>query len=153
VELLIVAVGRARKGSMRDLFDDYAQRLKPQIKLREVEERRPLKGAELKAREAALILDAVPKGAFLVALDSTGKAHSSEDLATRLQGWRDDGQGTVACVIGGADGLAPDLLARADLKLSLGTMTWPHMLVRVMLAEQLYRADCILSNHPYHKGH
>jgi len=153
MELQIVAVGRARKGPMRELFDDYAGRLKPKIGLREVEERRPLKGDELKAREAALLLDAAPKGAFIVALDSTGKAHSSEDLAQRMQGWRDNAQSTVAFVIGGADGLDASLLAQADLKLSLGAMTWPHMLVRVMLAEQLYRADCILKNHPYHKGH
>jgi 23S rRNA (pseudouridine1915-N3)-methyltransferase len=150
--LLIVAVGRARKGPMRELFDDYAGRLKPGIKLREVEERRPLKGDVLKAKEAALLLAGVPKGAYLVALDSSGKAPASEELAQRLQGWRDDGGGTVAFVIGGADGLDDAVLARADLKLSLGPMTWPHMLVRVMLAEQLYRADCILRNHPYHKG-
>lgn len=153
MELQIVAVGRARQGPMGALFDDYAGRLKPPIKLREVEERRPLKGAELKAREAELLLDAVPKGAYLVALDSSGKAHSSEDLARRLAGWRDDGPNSVTFLIGGADGLDPVLLARADLKLSLGAMTWPHLLVRVMLAEQLYRADCILRGHPYHKGH
>ncbi len=153
MELQIVAVGRARKGSMRDLFEDYAGRLKPHLKLREVEERRPLKGDELKAREAALILEAVPKEAFVVALDSSGKAHSSEDLAERLRGWQDNAQSAVTFVIGGADGLDQALLARADLKLSLGAMTWPHMLDRVMLAEQLYRADCILKNPPYHKGH
>jgi len=153
MQLQIVAVGRARKGPMRDLYEDYAGRLTPAIKLREVEERRPLKGPELMAREATLILDALPDGAFIVALDTRGKTNSSEDLAKHLQTWQDNGQRDVVFVIGGADGLDQSVLDKARLKLSLGAMTWPHMLVRVMLAEQLFRADCILRNHPYHKGH
>ncbi len=148
----IVAVGRARPGPMKDLFDDYAKRLKPPIELREVEERRPLKGRELKAREGALLLDALPKGAHLVALDGRGKELSSEDLATRLGDWRDGGVRTTAFLVGGADGLDQAVLDRADFKLSLGAMTWPHMLVRIMLAEQLYRAESILSGHPYHRA-
>ena len=148
----IVAVGRARSGPMRDLFDDYAKRLKPPLELREVEERRPLKGRELKSREGALLLDALPKDAHVVALDGDGKPLSSEDLAKRLGNWRDDGIRNAAFVIGGADGLDKSVLDRADFTLSLGAQTWPHMLVRVMLAEQLYRADSILAGHPYHRA-
>ncbi len=148
----IVAVGRARPGPMRDLFDDYAKRLKPPLELREVEERRPLKGRELKSREGALLLDALPKDAHVVALDGDGKPLSSEDLAKRLGNWRDDGIRNAAFVIGGADGLDKSVLDRADFTLSLGAQTWPHMLVRVMLAEQLYRADSILAGHPYHRA-
>ena len=148
----IVAVGRARPGPMRELFDDYAKRLKPPLELREVEERRPLKGRELKSREGALLLDALPKDAHVVALDGDGKPLSSEDLAKRLGNWRDDGIRNAAFGSGGADGLDKSVLDRADFTLSLGAQTWPHMLVRVMLAEQLYRADSILAGHPYHRA-
>jgi len=153
----LVAVGRARKGAMKDLFEDYAGRLNPKLSLKEVEERRPLKGDELKRREAQLLLEALPpknstSDALVVALDGRGKQLSSEALADKVRGWQDDGQRSALFVIGGADGHDQSLLDRADFTLSLGPQTWPHMLVRVMLAEQLYRADSILKNHPYHRA-
>ena len=149
MQIGIVAVGRARPGPMRALFEDYAGRLKPALNLKEVEERRPLKGAELKAREGALLMAALPAGAHLAALDGRGKTLSSEELARTIGRWRDDGIRETAFVIGGADGLDKSVLDQADFKLSLGPQTWPHMLVRVMLAEHLYRAQSILSGHPY----
>ena len=152
MQFTLVAVGRARKGAMKDLFEDYAGRLTPKLDLKEVEERRPLKGDELKRREAQLLLDALPDGAFVVALDGRGKQLSSEALANKVQAWQDDGQRHVAFVIGGADGHDQALLDRANFTLSLGPQTWPHMLVRVMLAEQLYCADSILKGHPYHRA-
>lgn len=152
MQIGIVAVGRARPGPMRALFEDYAGRLKPALNLKEVEERRPLKGAELKAREGALLMAALPAGAHLAALDGRGKTLSSEELARTIGRWRDDGIRETAFVIGGADGLDKSVLDQADFKLSLGPQTWPHMLVRVMLAEQLYRAQSILSDHPYHRA-
>ena len=148
----IVAVGRARKGAMRELFEEYAGRLSPEITLREVEERRPLKGDELKRREAQLLLDALPDDALVVALDGGGKQLSSEALSKKINAWQDDGQRSVVFVIGGADGHDRSVLDRAAFTLSLGPQTWPHMLVRVMLAEQLYRADSILKGHPYHRA-
>ena len=148
----LVAVGRARKGAMKDLFEDYANRLTPKLSLKEVEERRPLKGDELKRREARLLLDVLPDDAYVVALDGRGKQLSSEALAKKLQTLQDDGQRTALFVIGGADGHDQSLLDRANFTLSLGPPTWPHMLVRVMLAEQLYRADSILKGHPYHRA-
>ncbi|MBT3788706.1 MAG: 23S rRNA (pseudouridine(1915)-N(3))-methyltransferase RlmH [Alphaproteobacteria bacterium] len=148
----LVAVGRARKGAMKDLFEDYANRLTPKLSLKEVEERRPLKGDELKRREARLLLDVLPDDAYVVALDGRGKQLSSEALAKKLQTLQDDGQRTALFVIGGADGHDQSLLDRANFTLSLGPQTWPHMLVRVMLAEQLYRADSILKGHPYHRA-
>jgi 23S rRNA (pseudouridine1915-N3)-methyltransferase len=148
----LVAVGRARKGAMRDLFEDYASRLNPKISLKEVEERRPLKGDELKRREAQLLLDVLPDDAYVIALDGRGKQLSSEALATKIQTLQDDGHRTALFVIGGADGHDQALLDRADFTLSLGPQTWPHMLVRVMLAEQVYRADSILKGHPYHRA-
>ena len=124
----------------------------PKLSLKEVEERRPLKGDELKRREARLLLDVLPDDAYVVALDGRGKQLSSEALAKKLQTLQDDGQRTALFVIGGADGHDQSLLDRANFTLSLGPQTWPHMLVRVMLAEQLYRADSILKGHPYHRA-
>lgn len=152
MRVAILAVGRARAGPERDLYDSYIKRIRWPVDLREVEEKRPLPPAELKAREAELLLAALPGGAVTVALDGTGKDLSSEALARKLGQWRDDGRGCVAFVIGGADGLASGVLERADLVLALGRQTWPHMLVRAMLAEQVYRAQQILAGHPYHRG-
>ena len=148
----LVAIGRARKGAMRELFEDYASRLTPKITLKEVEERRPLKGDELKRREAQLLLEAIPDEAYVIALDGRGKQLSSEALADKIQNLHDDGQRNALFVIGGADGHDQSLLDRANFTLSLGPQTWPHMLVRVMLAEQIYRADSILRGHPYHRA-
>jgi 23S rRNA (pseudouridine1915-N3)-methyltransferase len=131
----------------RALFDRYAL----DIALSEVEEKRKLAPTELKRREAELISKAIPKRALVVALDRRGKTLSSEELAQRLAHWRDTGK-HVTFLIGGAEGLAEDLRASADFVLSLGPATWPHMLARIMLAEQLYRAQAILAGHPYHRG-
>ncbi len=157
MRIVIVAVGRARTGAVGDLFADYvdriaATRLFGRIDLCEVEERRKLPPPELKTREGALLRAALPSGATVVALDARGTPLSSEAFATRLAKWRDSGVQTLAFVIGGADGLDPDFVRKADFVLSLGPMTWPHMLVRVMLAEQIYRAASILRGHPYHRG-
>jgi 23S rRNA (pseudouridine1915-N3)-methyltransferase len=113
--------------------------------------RQRLPAAALKAREAALILGALPAGARLVALDERGAPWSSRGLADRLAAWRDQGVAELTFAIGGADGLAPAVLDRAEAILSLGAMTWPHLLVRGMLLEQLYRAQQILAGHPYHR--
>src|SRR5690606_4164680 len=98
-----------------------------------------------------LLERALPAGAVICALDERGTVMSSPDFAGRLAGWRDAGRGDLALIIGGADGIAPALRARADTSLSFGKMVWPHMLVRVMLAEQLYRAASILVGAPYHR--
>lgn len=103
------------------------------------------------AEEAALLERAAPKGARLVALDERGAALTSPEFARRLAGWA-GGTRDLAFLIGGADGLAPVLRDRADLLLSFGAMVWPHLLARVMLAEQLYRAASILAGSPYHRG-
>ena len=129
----------------------YAGRLVPPLQIIELEEKKKLPPAQLQAREAELILAALPAGARLVALDERGAAWTSRDLADRLQQWRDAGLATLAFAIGGAEGLARPVLERADAVLSLGAMTWPHLLVRGMLLEQLYRAQQILAGHPYHR--
>jgi 23S rRNA (pseudouridine1915-N3)-methyltransferase len=157
MRIVICAVGRARAGPLRTLFEDYAgridgTRLFGRLELREVEERRALPAPELKSREAELLSAALPKGATVVALDARGQTMTSEVFAARLAKWRDGGVADLAFVIGGADGLDKTLLAKANLALSLGAMTWPHLLVRAMLAEQIYRAATILQGHPYHRA-
>ena len=151
----ICAVGRLRKGPERDLYDDYLTRfdrtgrglaLGP-AQLIEVEDK---KGGGMPA-EAQLLQRAIPDGSLICTMDERGTVMSSPDFATQLGTWRDQGRQDVAFVIGGADGIDPSLRAQADASLSFGKMVWPHMLVRVMLAEQLYRAASILSGGPYHR--
>ncbi|HSV28983.1 MAG TPA: 23S rRNA (pseudouridine(1915)-N(3))-methyltransferase RlmH [Candidatus Omnitrophota bacterium] len=152
MRIWLAAIGRAKPGPELELFQQYARRLTPPLSLKEAEEKRPLPVPERMAREAELLLSAVPQGAVVVALDERGKAMGSEAFATRLGQWRDQSVGDVAFLIGGADGHHQSVRDRADLLLSLGPMTWPHMLVRAMLAEQLWRAQAILAGHPYHRA-
>ncbi|MDQ1848699.1 23S rRNA (pseudouridine(1915)-N(3))-methyltransferase RlmH [Gemmobacter fulvus] len=151
----LCAVGRLRAGPERDLVQDYVTRfdrtgralgLGPFAE-HEVEDKR---GGGMEA-EAELLARAVPNGALICVMDERGKVLSSPEFADQLARWRDGGRQDVAFVIGGADGIAPVLRDRADFALSFGRMVWPHMLVRVMLAEQLYRAASILSGAPYHR--
>jgi len=151
----ICAVGRLRASPEKDLIDDYLTRfdrtgralgLGP-VQVIEVEDK---KGGGM-AAEAALLEKALPSGALLCVLDERGKVETSPDFASRLGGWRDMGRSDIAFVIGGADGIDKSLRGRADHALSFGKMVWPHMLVRVMLAEQLYRAASILAGGPYHR--
>ncbi len=152
MRITLVAVGRAKDGPARELYEDYVKRLRSPLELREVEERRPLPAAQLKEREGALILAALPEGARLVALDEGGRGLDSRAFAERLGRWRDEGMRDLAFAVGGAECLSREVLDRAALRLSLGPMTWPHLLVRPLVAEQLYRAQCILDGHPYHRG-
>lgn len=155
MRITLAAVGRAKAGPARELYDTYAARLRSgplgPMTLREVEERRPLDPDQLRRREADLLLGAIPRGARLIALDERGKTLSSNDFARLLGRWRDDGIQDLAVAVGGAEGLDDSVRRAADLVLSLGPMTWPHLMVRALLAEQLYRANCILTGHPYHR--
>lgn len=156
MRLTVVAVGRGRDDPARALFEAYAERLKGHplgpLTLKEVEVRRAVPAGALRREEAKLLRAAVPPGAPLVALDERGRSLSSADFAARLGQWRDTGAAEVAFVIGGAEGLDGAARDAADLVLSLGAMTWPHLLVRGLLAEQLYRAQSILTGHPYHRA-
>ena len=150
MRLVVAAVGRGRDDPAQQLFESYRKRLPWPLELREV---RVGGGGEAgREREAAALLKGLPPNAYVVALDGAGKALTSEAFATRLANVRDDGTAVIAFLIGGADGHGDPVLARADMVLSLGPMTWPHLLVRAMLAEQLWRAASILSGHPYHRG-
>ncbi|WP_417821914.1 23S rRNA (pseudouridine(1915)-N(3))-methyltransferase RlmH [Terasakiella sp.] len=147
----ILAMGKWKKGPEKDLFDTYCARMRPAPVLKELDVRKKLSGPELKQAEADLLLNGVPNGAVVVALDERGKTMSSRDFAGKIGQWQDRGVGDITFIIGGADGLDETVRQRADLLISFGAMTWPHMLVRPMLAEQLFRADAILSGHPYHR--
>ncbi len=152
MQIVIAAVGRAKPGTERDLFDSYVGRLPWRIDLKEIEIKKELTTDVRRAREGEALLAAIPEGARIVALDERGRSDGSEAFAKRIGAWRDDGVRAIAFLIGGADGLDESLRKRAHLVLSFGALTWPHMLVRALLAEQLYRAHTILTGHPYHRA-
>lgn len=155
MKLSLIVVGRMRNGPERELLDDYLTRFERTgrslgfgpVTVVEVEDK---KNTGMKG-EAVLLRNAIPKDAVLVLLDERGKLMTSPEFSRVLSGWRDQGRGHVAFVIGGADGIAADLRDEADMLLSFGKMVWPHMLARVMLSEQLYRAVSILAGAPYHR--
>ena len=154
MRITIAAVGKFGGGKNvpeRALFDHYAGRISGSFDLKEVEEKRRLPDKENKRSEGSLLLKAVPVGAFVVVLDERGKSLTSIEFSKILGAWQDDGARDVAFLIGGADGHAEEVLQRANFKLSLGSLTWPHLLVRGMLTEQVFRAQSILSGHPYHR--
>jgi 23S rRNA (pseudouridine1915-N3)-methyltransferase len=152
VKLTVACVGRAGRGPERALYEHYAQRIRWPLVLREVEEKRPLPAAQRIRREGELLLQAVPAGSVVVALDRRGRTLGSEAFAEQLARWRDQSVADLAFLIGGADGHDEALLRQSSLALSFGAMTWPHLLARAMLAEQLYRAQQLIAGHPYHRG-
>ena len=147
----ILAVGRLKPGPERALFEQHAARLRPALVVTEVAEAQGGNAAEIRRREGAALLAVLPASAFAIALDLGGQAPTSEALAGLLERWEATAR-PIAFLIGGAEGLDPAVLARADHRLSLGPLTWPHFLVRGLLAEQLFRAQAIRTNHPYHRA-
>jgi len=160
MRVTIVAVGRMKAGPERDLASRYLDRAMAGGKslglsgftVTELPESRASSADARKGEEARAIGAALPDRAVVIALDERGKSLSSPDFATRIADWRDAGRAALALLIGGADGLDPALRQDADLMISFSAMTWPHQLVRILAAEQLYRATTILSGHPYHRG-
>ena len=146
----LIAVGKQRPGPEADLLARYAVRLRPTLAVTEVPDARGVP-AEIKRREGERLLSALPQDAQAIALDPAAPCPGSEGLARLLERWLNVPR-PLAFLIGGAEGLDAPVLARTNHALSLGPMTWPHMLVRPMLAEQLYRAQSILNGHPYHRG-
>ncbi len=149
MRILIAAVGRARQGPIKELYDDYTCRLPWPVTLKEISAGKGRRAAERMKREAEL-LAAAAKGATIVCLDARGEALSSETFASKIEDWAGR-SADLAFLIGGPDGVDEALRRRADFTLSLGPMTWPHLLARAMLVEQLYRASSILAGHPYHR--
>ena len=152
----LIAIGEKMPSWVSEGYNEYAKRLSHELPLQLVEITSKLRGrsndsARVIADEGTLMLAAIPKGAQAVALDGRGKPYSSEQLAGQLARWRMDGR-DLAFLVGGPEGLAPAALQRANQSWSLGPATLPHPLVRIVVAEQLYRAVSQLGNHPYHRG-
>lgn len=152
----LIAVGERAPAWVAEGFGEYQKRLSHWLPLELVEVAPGIRGkgrdaARAMADEGGRVISALPKQAQIVALDGRGKAWSSEQLAQRLETWRQQGR-DLAFLIGGPEGHAPDVLAAAQESWSLGPLTLPHMLVRLLLAEQLYRACSLLANHPYHRA-
>lgn len=160
MRLLVIAVGRLKQGPERELaeryrkrFDDLGRKLGFRgLDICEIPESRAREAAARMAEEAAAISAAIPESSVLVTLDERGENIDSSALARRLGQWRDQSVANTIFVIGGADGLSPELQAKQKFKLAFGAATWPHQMVRVMLLEQLYRAATILAGHPYHRA-
>jgi 23S rRNA (pseudouridine1915-N3)-methyltransferase len=148
MRLKVIAVGRLKNGPERDLVDRYQERFA------DMSRKLGFRGLEVHemADEAAAIMALIPDDAVTIALDERGKPLDSEGFAKRLGQWRDESMANVVFVIGGADGLSPELRRRMKAVFAFGTATWPHQLVRIMLMEQIYRAATILAGHPYHRA-
>ncbi len=155
MQLLIVAVGHKMPAWIETGFQEYAKRMPPELRI-VLKEVKPVERSGSKTAATAMALErerieaVLPKNVRIVALDERGKDLTSVGLSQQLQAWQLDG-GDTALLIGGADGLDPALKARADSLIRISSMTLPHGIVRVMLAEQLYRAWSITQNHPYHR--
>ncbi len=149
-EWRLVAVGRIGRGPEAELFNRYNDRLRPKLSVVEIQEGRGSAG-EIKRREGEAILAALPASTFVVALDLGVTAPDSESFSAQVTRWMEASR-PIAFLIGGAEGLDAPVMTRADHTLSLGKLTWPHMLVRVLLAEQLFRARSIATGHPYHRA-
>lgn len=159
MKLSLHAVGRMKNGPEKELFQRYWERsisvgktqgIQP-LALRELGESKGSRPADRKVQEAVDILNSLDDKAFVVALDECGKTITSPAFAHLIGRVRDDGVGEVVFLIGGADGFDEKVRARANRLISFGAMTWPHQLVRILAAEQIYRSFSILSGHPYHK--
>lgn len=140
----IIAVGRMRSGAVSELWNEYSKRLKWTVKLMEIEGRNAVD-------EHKKLAEKIDERAFIFALDEKGKSLRSTEFAVRLDKLAIEGRNHIQFVIGGADGLSENLRKKAGFLLSFGSQTWPHMLVRVMLMEQIYRAQQIIDGHPYHR--
>jgi len=153
VRACIIAIGDRMPAWVASGVAEYAKRLSRELPLQLVEVTAKSRGdpSRIKSDEGAAMLAAIPKGAHVVALDGRGQPWSSEELSVQLARWRMLGK-DLAFLIGGADGIERSVLERADQRWSLGPLTLPHPLVRIVLAEQLYRAVSLLANHPYHRG-
>ncbi len=160
MRLSICAVGRLRRGPHEDLVGHYSKLIAaraPQagftdFHYREIDDRKSPTGEAGRAWQARKLIQQVPEASLMIALDEKGKSLSSEDFARKLGSWRDQGTRSMSFLIGGPFGHGDDVLNRANFKWALGPATWPHELVPIMVAEQLYRSICILTGHPYHHG-
>ena len=161
MRLIVISIGRLKQGPERELaeryrerFDDIGRKLGFRgLEIHEIPESRARDAATRIAEEATAIVAATPEKSVLVALDERGQNIDSATFAQNLGRWRDQSVANAIFMIGGADGLSPDLRRKAKLTIAFGSATWPHQMVRVMLLEQIYRAGTILAGHPYHRAY
>jgi len=159
MRLVVISIGRLKQGPERELTERYRARFEDigrklgfrGLEIHEIPESRARDAVTRIAEEAAAISEAIPAKSVLVALDERGDNVDSAAFARHLGRWRDESVANTIFVIGGADGLSPDLRRKAKLSIAFGSATWPHQMVRVMLLEQVYRAATILAGHPYHR--
>ena len=160
MRLVVVSIGRLKQGPEQELAERYRERFEDigrklgfrGLEMHEIPESRARDAATRIAEEAVAISDLIPEKSVLVTLDEHGTSIDSATFARHLGRWRDDSVANNVFVIGGADGLSPDLRRKAKLTVAFGAATWPHQMVRVMLLEQIYRAATILAGHPYHRA-
>jgi 23S rRNA (pseudouridine1915-N3)-methyltransferase len=152
MKINIAAIGKIKTNSEENnLIKSYLKRTPWETEIKELEEKRKLETDQLKQKEGELLLNEIKSGYVIVALDERGKHITSQEFAEHIVKWRDNSGGRIAFILGGANGHSEEVRQKADFVLSLGKMTLPHMLARVVLIEQLYRAYTIINNHPYHK--
>ncbi|MDH7798316.1 MULTISPECIES: 23S rRNA (pseudouridine(1915)-N(3))-methyltransferase RlmH [unclassified Beijerinckia] len=159
MKIILAAVGRLKNGPERELCARYLERAQASargvaltgVEMKEIDEGRARRVEDRKAEEARVLAGLITDGARLIVLDERGRPQSSAEFAADIGRARDDGMPAYVFVIGGPDGIDPDLRARAHKVIAFGAMTWPHQLVRIMAAEQIYRAITILAGHPYHR--
>ena len=147
----LVAVGRLKKSPYQEMIDEYSKRLTWPLTLSEVEARHQQNAAQKQQQEMELIEKQIPDQSYRILLDERGKLFSSHDFAQKIEHLMIQGQSSCCFMIGGSDGFTDGFRAKADFVLSLGKMVWPHKLARVMLLEQIYRAQQIIAGHPYHR--
>jgi len=160
MRIVVAAVGRLKKGPETELAERYAKRAAQtgrsfglrDIDIIEIRESRADEAQKRMLEESIALANVIPQRAAVVLLDAQGENLDSASLAARLAQWRADDRPAAVFMIGGADGLASTLRAKAELRLAFGAATWPHQIVRIMLLEQLYRATTILAGHPYHRA-
>ena len=152
MRVALVAVGKLKRSPLQGPFDDYITRLSWPVAIHEIAAAKGATSAKRRETEATKLQQRISSASVVVALDKDGYNLTSEALALQIGDWQVSARADVAFIIGGPDGLDDTVRRRADLILAFGQATWPHLLVRVMLAEQLYRAASILAGHPYHRG-
>jgi 23S rRNA (pseudouridine1915-N3)-methyltransferase len=151
MQITILAVGKIRNGIFNQLYELYVKRLRWEIILYEIESHNKKSGEEQQKDESMRLITLIPSDACVITLDERGKLLSSRELASWVEQKIEEGTKDICLIIGGPNGLGPDILFKSNLILALGRATWPHLMVRGMIAEQIYRVQQILSGHPYHR--
>jgi 23S rRNA (pseudouridine1915-N3)-methyltransferase len=160
MRIIVAAIGRLKKGPETELSERYRKRAVQtgrnlglrDVEIIEIRESRAADAGKRMLEESIALANIIPQGAAVVLLDARGENLDSASLSAQLAKWRSNDRSAAVFAIGGADGLAPSLHDKAELRISFGAATWPHQLVRVMLLEQIYRATTILTGHPYHRA-